>query len=164
MNSTGIQIREALLQDAEAFLDLVEALAHYEKLAPPDREARERLVEHGFREPRRFDPYLALLDGEPVGYAITFETYSSFLARPTLYLEDLFVRPEARGRGVGTAMLRHLAREAVRRGCGRMDWVVLDWNELAQRTYRRIGAEQLDEWRLCRLAQDTLASFAAGEW
>jgi GNAT superfamily N-acetyltransferase len=118
-------------------------------------------VEHGFGPQPRFETYLAEIDGDAVGYAIVFETYSTFLARPTLYLEDIFVRPESRRRGAGMALLRHLAREAVARGCGRMEWTVLDWNELAQGVYRKIGARMLDEWRFCRLTGDALYRLAA---
>jgi GNAT superfamily N-acetyltransferase len=158
MNSTSI--RRAAAEDAETLLELIEALAEYERLAPPDAEARARLVEHGFGARPRFEAYLVESDGVAVGYALVFETYSTFLARPTLYLEDLFVRTEARRRGAGGALLRFLAREAVRRGCGRMEWSVLDWNELAQGVYRKLGAQQLDEWRLCRLTGDALVRLA----
>ncbi|HEU4752786.1 MAG TPA: GNAT family N-acetyltransferase [Armatimonadota bacterium] len=154
-------VRRAGREDAGVFLELVCALAEYERLPPPDAEARARLVEHGFGERPRFDAYLVEVEGEAVGYAIVFETYSSFLAQPTLYLEDLFVRPEARGQGAGRALLRHLAAEAVRRGCGRMEWVVLGWNELARNVYRRIGARELEEWRFCRLAGSELQALAA---
>ena len=131
-NSGSINIRRAGPEDADTLLELITALAEYEHLAPPDANARTRLIEHGFGQRPRFETYLAEIDGAPVGYALVFETYSTFLARPSLYLEDLFVRPEARRRGAGTALLRHLAWEAVERGCGRMEWTVLDWNELAQ--------------------------------
>jgi GNAT superfamily N-acetyltransferase len=117
-------------------------------------------VEHGFGPQPRFEAYLAEYEGAAVGYALVFETYSTFLAQPTLYLEDLFVRPEARRRGAGTALLRFLAREALSRGCGRMEWTVLDWNELAQGVYNRLGAHQLDDWRLCRLTGDSLRELA----
>ena len=156
-------IRRAVREDAETLLALIRALAEYERLEPPDDAACARLIEDGFGPARRYESYLVEADGAPAGYAICFETYSSFLARPTLYLEDLFVLPEARGRGAGTAMLRALAREAVRRGCGRMEWTVLDWNELAQSTYRRIGAKILEEWRFCRFTGDALEQFARGE-
>jgi GNAT superfamily N-acetyltransferase len=155
-----IIIRRAGPEDADTLLELITALAEYEHLEPPDADASARLIEHGFGLRPRFETYLAEIDGAPVGYALVFETYSTFLARPTLYLEDLFVRPEARRRGAGTALLRHLAREAVERGCGRMEWTVLDWNELAQGVYRRLGARQLDEWRLCRLTGDALERLA----
>jgi GNAT superfamily N-acetyltransferase len=157
---SAINIRRASPEDAETLLELIEALAHYERLEPPDEEARARLVEHGFGSQPRFETYLAEIDGDAVGYAIVFETYSTFLARPTLYLEDIFVRPEARRRGAGMALLRCLAAEAVARGCGRMEWTVLDWNELAQGVYRKIGAQMLDEWRFCRLTGDALRRLA----
>jgi GNAT superfamily N-acetyltransferase len=157
---SAVTIRRAEPEDAETLLELIRALAEYEHLPPPDASARERLVAHGFGERPRFETYLAEINGTAIGYAITFETYSTFLARPTLYLEDLFVRPEARRRGAGRALLRTLATEAVRRGCGRMEWTVLDWNELAQGFYHRSGATPLDEWRLCRLTGDALAQFA----
>lgn len=158
-----VHIRRAEREDAPVFIELVRALAEYERLPPPDVEAEARLIEDGFGVTPRFEGYLAELDGEAVGYAIIFETYSSFLARPTLYLEDLFVRPDARRRGVGQAVLRYLAAEALSRGCGRMEWTVLDWNELAQSVYRRVGAAMLDEWRICRLTGEALEQFANGD-
>jgi GNAT superfamily N-acetyltransferase len=156
-----ITIRRARPEDAETLLELIRALAEYEHLPPPGVEAAARLIEHAFGPRPRFEAYLAELEGAPVGYAITFETYSTFLARPTLYIEDLFVRPDARRRGIGRALLRRLAAEAVARGCGRMEWTVLDWNKPAQGVYRKVGAEQLDEWRLCRLTGDALRRLAA---
>lgn len=159
-----VQIRSATPADAEAFLDLVDALADYEKLPRPTPDARERLLRDGFGEPpRRFDALLAERDGRAVGYAIVLETYSSFLARPTLYLEDLFVVPEARGAGIGHAFFRHLAAEAVRRGCGRMEWVVLDWNTTAIGFYERLGATRLAEWYAYRLTAAQLQRLARGE-
>jgi ribosomal protein S18 acetylase RimI-like enzyme len=157
---SAVRVRRAGPEDAATLLDLIRALAEYERLPPPDEAARERLVAHGFGEQPRFETYFAEIDGAAVGYAIVFETYSTFLARPTLYLEDLFVRPEARRQGAGAALLRHLAALAVQRECGRMEWTVLDWNELAQGFYRRVGSTQLEEWRLCRLTGDALARYA----
>ncbi|MEX2570687.1 MAG: GNAT family N-acetyltransferase [Gemmatimonadota bacterium] len=158
-----IDIREAGPGDIGVFLDLVDALADYEKLERPSAEARERLARDGFGDTRRIQPYLAERAGRPVGYAVTLFTYSSFLALPTLYLEDLFVLPEARSKGVGRAFFRYLAAEAVRHGCGRMDWVVLDWNELAIDFYERLGATRLTEWHTYRLNADQLARIAAGQ-
>lgn len=156
-----IVIREATLEDAPALLDLVDALADYEQLAPPDEEARRRFVRDGFGVNRRFRPYLAEVDGEPVAYAITLDTYSSFLAQPTLFLEDLFVKPTARGMGVGRALFRFFAREALRQDCGRMEWMVLDWNELAIAFYERLGARRLEEWYPFRLTRPQLEELAA---
>ena len=158
-----IEVREAVPEEADVFLDLIDALADYEKLARPTPDARERLVRDGFSEPRRFVPYLARLDGEPAGYAITYFTYSSFLARPTLFLEDLFVLPDARRHGVGRRIFRHLAGEAVRRGCGRMEWVVLDWNQLAIDFYEGLGSSRLSEWYTYRLTAEQLRNLAEAD-
>ena len=147
--------------DEELFLGLVDALADYERLERPTAEARQRLVRDGFGEDPLFHAYLAGLDGEVVGYAIVLFTYSSFLARPTLYVEDLFVLPQARGSGVGKALLSFLAGEAVRRGCGRMEWVVLDWNQPAIDFYERLGARRLTEWYTYRLSGAELEAMAA---
>jgi GNAT superfamily N-acetyltransferase len=153
-----VEIRRARLEDAPVLLELVDALADYEKLARPDPQARERLVRDGFGERPFYTPYLAELDGRPVGYAMTFFTYSSFLALPTFYLEDFFVLPDARAHGVGGAIFRHLAEEAVEAGCGRMEWVVLDWNQLAIDFYERRGARRLREWYTYRLTREQLVS------
>lgn len=158
-----VRIRPATLDDGETFLALVDALADYEKLDRPSPEARRRLLADGFGDgPRRFQPYLAF-DGErAVAYAITLETYSSFLALPTLYLEDLFVLPDARRLGIGRAFFRFLAGEAARRGCGRMEWVVLDWNQLAIDFYEKLGARRLTEWYTYRLTADEFREIADG--
>ncbi len=158
--SDGVLIRPATEADLPVFLDLVDALADYEKLGRPPPEARARLARDGFQEPRRFRAFMGELDGEPVGYAITFHTYSSFLALPTLYLEDVFVLPEARGKGVGRAFFRFLAKEAVRQGCGRMEWVVLNWNQLAIDFYDRLGATRMEDWHTYRLTADDLQRVA----
>ncbi len=143
-------------------LSLVDALADYEKLTRPDAAARERLLADGFeRAPPRYQAFLAEDDGAPVGYAVVLETYSSFLARPTLYIEDLFVVPEARGRGAGSALFARLAREALKRDCGRMEWVVLCWNELAQDFYQKRGAKHLEDWQCYRLTRDEIERLAA---
>lgn len=153
-----IVVRRARREDADALLSLVDALADYEKLDRPDEGARARLTHDGFEcEPARFSTLLAVeptdAGGErPVGYAIFFETYSSFLAKPTLYMEDLFVLPDARKKGAGSALFAALAREAQERGCGRMEWVCLDWNELAIGFYEARGAQHLSDWRYYRLA------------
>jgi GNAT superfamily N-acetyltransferase len=158
----GVKVRRAKAEDGETLLGLILALADYERLDPPDAAARERLLRDGFGPNPRFDAFLAEVEGEAVGYAITFETYSTFLAKPTLYLEDLFVRPDARRQGAGRALLRHLAALAVERGCGRMDWTVLDWNDLARGVYRRLGAVESSEWILCRVTGEALHAVAAG--
>lgn len=141
-----IQIRHAEPADGSMVISLVNALADYEKLVRPDREACRRLLHDAFGERKRIDIFLADWEGRPVGYAIVLETYSSFLALPTLYLEDIFVLPEHRGRSVGYELFLFCAREALRRGCGRMEWMVLDWNEIAHSFYQRLGAKRLQEW------------------
>lgn len=153
-------VRRALPTDAEVWLALVDALADYEKLARPTPEARERLVHAAFGAAPRIEVWMVEADGQTVGYATTLETFSSFLALPTLYLEDLFVVPEARGRGAGHALFRHLATEALRRGCGRMEWVVLAWNELAIGFYERLGATRMAGWHTYRLTADDLREIA----
>lgn len=157
-----VLVRRALPADAGAVLELVRGLAEYEKLPPPDDDARERLVRDMFSTPPRINALLAEVAGAPAGYAFYFETYSSFLARPTLYLEDIFVRPEFRGRGAGIALFRFLAGEALERDCGRMEWVVLDWNQPAIDFYGRLGARHMKEWQIHRLGREELMSLLGG--
>jgi GNAT superfamily N-acetyltransferase len=153
----GVSVRKAVAADAGVMLELIEGLAKYEKLTPPDDAARERLVRDAFGPKPRFDVFLGEVDGRPAGYAFVFETYSTFLALPTLYLEDIFVLPEYRDRGAGIALFRHCVAEATRRGCGRLEFVVLDWNKLARDFYARLGAEHLTDWCYYRLRRDQFA-------
>jgi GNAT superfamily N-acetyltransferase len=155
----NIRIRRAERCDASTLMTLIEALAAYEKLDPPTAEAQARLIEDGWPEQGtpRFSSWLAEDCGEAgvvsaIGYAITFFTYSSFLARPTLYIEDIFVLPEHRRDGAGTALFHALTEEARRTGCGRVEWVVLDWNTSAQDFYRKLGAAHLTDWQYYRLS------------
>jgi GNAT superfamily N-acetyltransferase len=161
-NSRQFSIRQATREDGAGLIKLIVALAEFEKLTPPDPEARERLLKDGFGERPRFETWLAFATGskEPVGYALVFETYSSFLARPSLYLEDIFVLPEYRGRGIGSALLRHCIGLAHERGCGRVEWTCLDWNTRAQCTYEKLGAQRLSEWYLYRLTRDRIEHIA----
>ena len=156
----SIAVRKARGEDAPGVLELVDALADYERLPRPDAGARERLLRDGFGPTPRFDLLVGERDGTPVGYALFFETYSSFLARPTLYLEDLFVHPDHRKCGLGLALFRAVASEAARRECGRMEWAVLTWNRLAIDFYERLGAVALEEWRTFRLTGDALGAVA----
>src|SRR5437763_14372266 len=158
-NATTI-VRRAVREDGGVLLGLIRDLAEYERLKPPDPGAQQRLLADIFGPKPRIEAFLVEIEGEAVGYAIVLETYSSFLARATLYLEDLFVRPDRRRRGAGGAMLRYLAAEAVARGCGRMEWVVLTWNELARGVYRNLGAKELAGWRVCRLDREGLERLA----
>lgn len=151
-----LEIRRAEREDAAAFLDLVQALAHYEKLDPPDEEARKRLIADGWGERPRYEAWLAIADGTPVAYAILFETYSSFLARPTLYLEDFFVLPDQRSRGIGYTLFKRLAQLALERDCGRMEWVCLDWNQLGRDFYAKVGASHLSDWITYRMLPEEI--------
>ena len=155
-----LQVRQAAPADGPALLELVTALAEYEKLPPPDAHARERLLRDGFGAAPRFELLFGELDGRPVAYSLYFFTYSSFLARPTLYLEDLFVLPEARRHGMGGAMLRALAERALAADCGRMEWAALTWNRLAIDFYERLGAKALEEWRTFRLDEPGMSAMA----
>ena len=154
-------IRPAGPADGPAVVGLMRALATFEGLPGPDDAAGRRLIADAFGTRRRFDLLVAEVAGRVQAYALFFETYSTFRASPSLYLEDLFVHPDARGRGIGRAMMRELARIAVASGCGRFEWAVLDWNEGAQRFYRSLGATILRDWFLCRLDGDGLAALGA---
>lgn len=143
-----MKIRPYARGDAKVLTSLIRALARYEKLKPPDAAASRRLIaDIG----GRIRVLMAEVDGVCVGYAIYLFTYSSFLARPTLYLEDIFVLPEHRRIGIGGRFFEALLREARREKCGRMEWVVLDWNAPAHRFYRKLGAKPLDDWNTYRL-------------
>ena len=146
-----VAIRRAMPQDGPTIVRLITALADFEKLPPPDEAAQSRLLYDAFGPRPRFEIFLAEREDDVAGYAFVFETYSTFLALPTLYLEDLFVLEEYRGMRVGYALFLHCAQEAVRRGCGRFEWTVLDWNQHAIDFYERLGARHLDDWRIYRL-------------
>lgn len=149
-------VRAATQADAESLLALVDALADYEQLPRPEAAARARIVQDAFGARRRVEVLLALDAGRAVGYALFFETYSSFLALPTMYLEDLFVHPDARGVRHGYRLFQAVAAIAVERGCGRMEWNVLKWNRVARDFYERLGAEPLDGWQMYRLEGERL--------
>lgn len=154
--SGDVRITSLTREDAGHFLDLIDALADYEKLDRPDDSARRRLIEDGLGEHPRFEAFLAWIGDIPVGYAITFQTYSSFLAKPTQYLEDLFILPAHRKKKAGLALFLHVASLAKERGCGRMEWTVLDWNTPAQEFYNALGAVHMADWFLYRLTEDKL--------
>lgn len=151
-----VKVRRAEPEDGEVFISLVVGLADYENLPAPDEAAQQRLLQDAFGENKRFDLLLAEVDGQPAGYAVLFETYSTFLARPKLYLEDLFVKPDFRGCGAGLVLFMVCAREAIERGCARMEWTVLDWNEPAIKFYERLGAEYEKTWQLYGLNEEGL--------
>ena len=144
-------IRPAKKSDGKIFLSLINALADFEKLKRPTKQACKRLLRDGFSRKKRYDTFLAFVGKKTVGYAIIFETYSSFLALPSLYLEDIFVLPEYRSQKIGLKLFRKCVEEAHRRKCGRMEWVVLDWNKKAIRFYKKLRARHLKEWYTFRL-------------
>ncbi len=160
MASASLTIRRGTRRDVPTILALVRGLAEYERLLRECVATPGGIRRHGFGRRRYFETLISRRGGRPIGFALYFFTYSTFLARPTLYLEDLFVLPAERGRGAGLALLRALARLAVRRGCGRMEWTVLDWNRPAMRFYRALGARFRTEWVLTRLTGAPLTRLA----
>ena len=156
-----LRIRSAVADDVPLILSFIRDLAEYEKL-PHEVVATEELLRQALFGPRPFaEVIIATLGDEPVGFALFFHNFSTFLGLPGIYLEDLFVRPAARGQGVGRQLLVHLARLARERGCGRLEWAVLDWNEPAMKFYRGLGAIRKDDWTIFRLTGDALAKLAA---
>jgi len=143
-------------------LRLIRGLAEYERLARQMEATAGRIRRHGFGRRRYFEALICRRGRTPIGLALYYFTYSTFVGRPTLYLEDLFVLPAERGHGAGRALLRALAKIAVRHGCGRMEWAVLDWNTPAIRFYRKLGATLRREWILTRLAGPPLRRLARG--
>lgn len=150
MNQTTI--RRGRPADSAGFLKLLLALANFEHLEPPSADGQRRIIADIF-EKKRLNLFVATERGRLVGYALYFYTYSSFLARPTLYLEDLFVLEEHRKKGLGFALFIKCIDEAIRQDCGRMEWAVLGWNKKAISFYERLGARKLDEWHFYRLTR-----------
>ncbi|HEY7253701.1 MAG TPA: GNAT family N-acetyltransferase [Methylomirabilota bacterium] len=160
MARRSLVIRRGTARDVPTILRLIRGLAEYERLAHEARATPARLRAHGFGSRRYFETLICRREGRPIGFALYFFTYSTFLARPTLYLEDLFVLPEERGAGAGKALLKALARIAVRRGCGRLEWTVLDWNRPAIGFYKRLGARLYKQWIITRLTGTPLRRLA----
>ena len=160
MAGARLVIRRGTARDLPTILTLIRGLAEYEHLAHEMEATPARLKRHGFGRRPYFETLICRRGRTPVGFALYFYTYSTFLGRPSLYLEDLFVLPEERGRGAGKALLRALAKIAVARGCGRMEWTVLDWNTPSIRFYRKLGARLRREWILTRLTGTPLRRLA----
>jgi GNAT superfamily N-acetyltransferase len=158
-----LTLRPALAADVPTILSLIRALADYEKEPHAVVATEEVLARDGFGDAPRFHVILAAWNGEAVGFAFYFFTYSTWRAAPTLYLEDLFVLPSHRKLGIGVALMRRLAAEAVERGCHRFDWQVLDWNESAIRFYESLGARVMRGWLPARLEGEALHALARRE-
>ena len=158
--AAGFTLRPATSADVPLILECIRRLAEYERLAHECIATEAQLRDTLFGATPSAEVVLAFVGNEPAGFALWFESYSTFLAKPGLYLEDLFVYPQHRGRGLGRQLLQHLARVAVERDYGRVEWSVLDWNVDAIGFSRSIGAELLDAWRRCRLAGDAMPALA----
>lgn len=149
----NVEIVRVTPENADQLISLITELAIFEKLDPPTAEARERLRQHVTSDPALFHAFLGLLDGRPVGYITYYFTYSTFLAAPTLFLEDIYVQENMRKSGVGRELFRFCVREAVEKGCGRMEWCALDWNVGAMKFYEKQGGKRLD-WTFFRLDRE----------
>ena len=160
---TDFQIHRAGVGDVPIILQLIRDLATYERAPDEVTATEEQLVDVLFGERPVAEVLLAFEAESPVGFAVYFYNFSTWLGRPGLYLEDLFVKPEKRGKGYGRALLVELAKIARDRSCGRMEWAVLDWNEPAIKFYRALGAQPMHEWTVFRLTRDEIASLANSE-
>jgi GNAT superfamily N-acetyltransferase len=155
-----MKIRAATREDVPVILQLIRDLATYERAPDEAIATEEQLLDVLFGERPAAEVALVFEGDQPAGFAVYFHNFSTWLGRPGLYLEDLFVKPELRGKGYGRALLVHLAKIARDRGCGRMEWAVLNWNEPAIRFYRALGAKPMDEWTVFRLNQEEIAKLA----
>ena len=156
-----IQIDPASPADVQLFLSLIRELAEFERLLH-EVTATEAQVRDGLFGPRpSAEVAMARIGGEVAGFALYFHNFSTFLAKPGIYLEDLYVRPQFRGQGCGEALLKHLARTALARGCGRLEWAVLDWNQRAIDFYKSLGAAPMNEWTTYRVTGEALRSLGA---
>lgn len=155
-----LRIRPATPTDVPVLFELIQALAEYEKLSHLVTGTVDALHDHLFGAKPYVEAILAEYEGQTVGFALFFSNYSTFLTKPGIYIEDLFVRPEFRRQGIGKGLLTYIAQLAVERDCGRLEWSVLDWNEPAIAFYQRLGAKVLPDWRICRVTGDALPQLA----
>ncbi|MEO1094851.1 MAG: GNAT family N-acetyltransferase [Cyanobacteria bacterium J06638_28] len=158
--SSTLTISPATPEDVPALFDLVMALADYEKLTHEVTGSAEAMARHLFGDRPYAEAIVARVDSKPVGFALFFHNFSTFLMKPGIYLEDLFVLPTHRGQGIGKALLQALAKMAVERDCGRFEWSVLNWNEPAIAFYKKMGAQLRTEWELCRVTGEALQELA----
>jgi GNAT superfamily N-acetyltransferase len=162
MDQPAFTLRAAERRDLPAIVGLIGELAEFERLTQQMKATPESLAPHLFGERPVAESVVAEVEGRVVAFALFFTNFSTFLARPGLYLEDLYVQPAQRGSGIGRALLRHLAALAAARGCGRFEWSVLDWNANAIRFYESMGATVMPDWRICRLTGPALDRLAGG--
>lgn len=158
--NSEISVRSANRADVPLIRSLIAELAEYERLAHEMRATEALLEQWLFGERPAAEVIIGELAGIPAGFALFLHNFSTFLGKPGIYLEDLFVRPAARGKGLGLALIQHLAALAAQRGCGRLEWAVLDWNEPAIGFYKRLGATPMDDWTIYRVAGDALNRLA----
>jgi GNAT superfamily N-acetyltransferase len=158
-----LRIEKASDGDVALILSLIRELAEYERMADEVVATEELLREALFGERAMAEVVIAYMDERAVGFALFFHNFSTFVGRPGIYLEDLYVQPHARGKGIGRALLSHLARLAKERGCGRLEWAVLDWNEPAIRFYQSLGAVPMNEWTIFRATGEALDHLARSE-
>jgi len=156
---SNFSIRYAEESDIKKIFQFIKDLAEYERMAD-EVIATEELLHEWIFEKKKAEVIIGELDGQPVAHALFFHNFSTFLGRAGLYIEDLYVIPEERGKGIGKTMLKHLAKITVERGCGRLEWICLDWNKPSVDFYLSIGAEPLDEWTVFRVAGETLMNLA----
>jgi GNAT superfamily N-acetyltransferase len=158
-----MNIRTATEEDVPLILRFIRELAHYERLEHQVVASQESLRATLFGNPRFAEVLIGEQDGDAVGFALFFHNYSTFLGRPGVYLEDLYIRPELRGHGYGRALLARIAEIAIERNCGRVEWAVLNWNEPAIRFYRSLGALPMDQWSVYRITGDALEKLARNQ-
>ncbi|GAC1458108.1 MAG: GNAT family N-acetyltransferase [Chamaesiphon sp.] len=159
--SNELILRPAEPADVPVLFGLIQSLAEYEQLSNAVTGNADALKKHLFSSQPYVEAILAEDKGQVIGFALFFHNYSTFLTKPGIYLEDLFVLPEYRLQGIGKALLSYLAQLAIKRDCGRLEWSVLDWNETAIAFYQRIGAAILPDWRICRMTGDSLSQLAS---
>ncbi len=160
MKNAQLIIRPAVIDDVPLILQFIKALAEYEKLAHEVVATEELLKETLFGKQKMAEVVIGYYKGAAVGFALFFHNFSTFVGRPGIYLEDLFVKPEYRGKGFGKALLKHVAKIAKERNCGRFEWSVLDWNEPSIKFYKSLGAKPLNDWRMFRLSGEALTALA----
>jgi GNAT superfamily N-acetyltransferase len=160
---SNINIKSATIEDVPLILTFIKELAEFEKLLHEVTATEDILRETLFGSAPKAEVIISYFENSPVGFALFFHNFSTFLGKPGIYLEDLYVKPEVRGKGIGKKLLQHLAKLTLERDCGRLEWWVLDWNQQAIDFYRSIGAIAMDEWTVQRMTGDTLKKLAQSE-